>query len=1163
MRRSIRAIALGTIWVAPILVSAQVPFDAGTTPENSANDLAVGGRLTSDLILIKSSTPTIPLRYGSIVANSERIELGGRELVRGKDYSIDLESGVVYLMVPVKNGQSMVATYRYRPDAQKELSGLFSTGGAPTFKFDLMPGGVKALVGFGMTERGKDGNVISSNVYGLNNAFKFGGAGKLGGLMLFASREENSVESNYEYREKKKAEDLGSSSFMHQQLETKMLGGNVVLSYQDISKNFTAFSAVADAGYDQKTVDQLKKERGLERMSMGIQDMNLGSSKFSGGFKTVGDGDNSIEWRNYGFKSGGLQLNYNSQTVDKGFNRFKDLAEADRAQLQKEAGMSRQTMSGQFAQKTSKVSFEMNQVSDPNEKEIVRRSLSLDTTGFKLWIGDQEVESGFSRMSSLLAPEQGMYGREIGLSRQWFGMETGLLGKNMLVRFEQKFITSKSGDFKSEDVSFKGNGWSLEHATRDVSAGFTNLNSMQDAEKKDHAQVVANMYDPKGVALQGDDINRFLGTRGLSRSLTRFNAEPFKAWKFSFDALKLEGAKDEASVDTYDVQGPGFKAKYRKQNLGAQFNELASLMNVERQRLGTLQGLDRTDFALAFDFNKKSNFSFSNMSAESANSGGASRTSLQYNDPNLSVQLNARNVDPQFDGVNRLVDPEKDLLKTMQGFQQRDARIVWRLMPGLKLDSFVYESNNGMTEEARLIQNTRVDWALDKNTAFTFQTAGTKNADPLKTLFESNLQQFAVSRTMGSGGKFTYLHETQDFNGVDANRPDYDKHYFAYEAKLNQKTSLRTEQTRTRFDNGDKENVSTNVVTTEIAKNAGVSVTDTHIDREGDERDETRRLYGFYFDLPNGMRISYGYNRQMNGANGALQSTLGVTAGQIGGISVDQANYNTNSVDGQYNNATSNFQISTKKPLTLGFLHNFQISAGSDTQSQKSNWVKENKQLAVGFNIGSTAFGYAYRSQMHQSGYRAIDRAFSFKTDQNENRVFRAAIDYKIRTLPWGENVMIRNFGVYLKPAKDITLSNVVSTNPEDKANPNQLLGSVATKRQDNQWKLEWKRDQNFTLSGQWLEQQNYSEALVRHAGLNLTLFQGSGSPLTLYYGMRQSGWDDRKTSQEFSLRFDQRPGPNQVFSFYVGNVSYQNFTPNGYKNTNWTVRLDYQLRLK
>jgi len=50
-------------------------------------------------------------------------------------------------------------------------------------------------------------------------------------------------------------------------------------------------------------------------------------------------------------------------------------------------------------------------------------------------------------------------------------------------------------------------------------------------------------------------------------------------------------------------------------------------------------------------------------------------------------------------------------------------------------------------------------------------------------------------------------------------------------------------------------------------------------------------------------------------------------------------------------------------------------------------------------------------------------------------------------------------------------------------------------------------------------------------------------------------------SQQRYSLQFDQRPGPNQSFSFLVGNVSYEQEIANGVARNNFTLRVNYQLR--
>jgi len=89
------------------------------------------------------------------------------------------------------------------------------------------------------------------------------------------------------------------------------------------------------------------------------------------------------------------------------------------------------------------------------------------------------------------------------------------------------------------------------------------------------------------------------------------------------------------------------------------------------------------------------------------------------------------------------------------------------------------------------------------------------------------------------------------------------------------------------------------------------------------------------------------------------------------------------------------------------------------------------------------------------------------------------------------------------------------------------------------------------------------NSALRRTAGLNISLFENSGSPLKLFYGVEEvngAGQKHRLTSR-YSLQYDQKAGPNQSFNIFVGNVSYQFDIADGFKKDNWSIRLDYVLR--
>jgi hypothetical protein len=170
---------------------------------------------------------------------------------------------------------------------------------------------------------------------------------------------------------------------------------------------------------------------------------------------------------------------------------------------------------------------------------------------------------------------------------------------------------------------------------------------------------------------------------------------------------------------------------------------------------------------------------------------------------------------------------------------------------------------------------------------------------------------------------------------------------------------------------------------------------------------------------------------------------------------------------------------------------------------------------------------------------------------------------YKVRTLPWDEVIAIRDFNVVAKPAKNIEISHQMLTNPEV-VRSDVFLGSVPQAARANKWKVDYRQGANFTFGGEWQElMDEQNKTMVRTAGVNLKLFESKGSPLSLYYGLEQSSNPGlRRSIHRYSLKYDQKAGPNgQIFSLFLGNVSYQHNIADGQLRNNWTARLDYQFR--
>ena len=1139
----------------PAFAGAQSPFSA--TPGSVPAGATVGGQFTADRITLRAMGPGVPLRFGGVVPNTERVEFDGQLLKRGVDYSIDNDAGVVYLMRAQRQGQTLFVTYRH--EEGRAGSADSAARGVAGMKFDLVPGGMQAIVGLGMTERRADGSVVVSNQYGLNNSFQFG-SGRLKGLFLVGEKQQQDATSAYEFQKAGVAQDAGRSQFLLQNFQTGLAGGTVEIGYQDISSNFSGFNSVRDAGYDGKVVDQLQKERGLTRTSLAMRDVGIGGGvKVSNGFRSVGDGSGSVEWKNFGFQSNGLSMSWDSQAVDQGFNRFKDLGEADREQLKKEAGLTRENLTGSYKSSFGKLDFSENKIEDARGNGVVRRTVGLDAGKFKFNMGEQDVDQGFTRVNSLFDKERQSYGPELGLKRQWMSIQSQLY-KGAPIAFATSSLSSQKGSFQATDASASGNGWSLDHSVRGVDSSFTSMGAMPDSEIQGHIKAIASMY-AKDVQYKPDEKNLFLRGVGVERSFTRLSAQPFKGWNAQIEQFDLRGQKDHGSVRSFALGGKGFQVNLRQQSLGAQFSELDSLMNFEKQRLGSISGLDRTDFGLNFQV-AGTKVAASQMVASSPE-GDASRQALSLTAKGLDLSVAVRSVDLGFGSVNRLVDPEKDLLATLRGFDQRDIKAKWQILPNLEFEAQWFDANSDALQQDRFIRQTALRYRPDKQTDIQYSKQATQQEDPLKVLFANVTEQFSFSRSFGRYGTIHYLSDKREYDGLLANLPDSTKQYISYETKLNTKTSLKSEQTLTSFDNGDKENISANTVSTQISKGAGVSVTEVNVDRAGEARDETKHNYGFWVDLGGGMRFSYGYARHLNGDKaGTANTQMGMTAGILGGIQFGQTGYVENRWDDTRTQSFGNVQLSTARPFSLGFLRDVKLNFGLDTAADKAQWLKENRLISFTGKVGSNSLGYEYRSQMHPSGFRGIDRMFSFVTDPNDKQPLSASVKYKVRTLPWDDQVMIRDYSFTARPAKNVALTNQLQTNPEI-AKGDSILGSITQAARVNRWKLDVKNNPNLTIGGSWDELINdQTHTRVRTGGLNLTLFGASGSPVQLFYGVEQNDTGgNRKTTGRYHIRYDQRPGPNQTLSFFAGNVSYQYSVADGLSKNNLTLRLDYQIR--
>lgn len=1145
---------LGSACVFSGVVVAQTPFNGAGLQASPDSGATVAGTPTIDLITVKSSRPGFPLRFGNVVPGSESVEFDGKTLKKGSDYQIDYPAGVLYLMRAQKPGQIVRIVYRY--DKSKQASTVGQTqfsSTLPAFRFDLTSNGsMKAVIGFGLAERQADGNVLTSNVYGWQNATK-----NLNGLMLVGEREKADVQSGYEYTDKPGETPTGKSKFILQNFNAKVGGGTVEANYQDISSNFTSFSAVSSAGIDAAVTNQLAKEKGLKRFGFVVKDVKVGTAQISNGFRQVREGDASIQWKNFGFQTGGLKMSYTGQKVDPNFTRFGDLAEQDREQLRQEAGLSRQS----FNASLGAVSFSMNDVEDGKGDGIYRRAVDFKTNAFDLNVSDQRVDSGFTRFGNLWEAEKGQWGREAGITRQNLTMNAALFGSAKQPVFRYSAMKNDGGKYVASDLNLASKTWSLQSVSRGSDKGFNQMGSMSEGEMDQNIRAIANMYGPS-VPTNPNDRGAFLNGVGINRDWNKISGTFSKNWTANIERMQLSNGDDKIGTERFSLGGPTSSLSYSHQKTGEQFRDFSRLMEFERQRLSIISGLDRTDFSLNSKLSRRTDFAFSKLDVNTPE-GGVKRNSVAIKDPKIEVAVNQRKVDKTFNQVSSLVDPEKDLLTALKGFTEQDVKLKWQLSPSLKLDLFTFDALNDDLGQSNRIRNFQFNWNPDKNTSIEAVRQGQEFRDPLQVLFANLTERISISRNFGRLGSLTYMNQTVDFDGVQNTSPDSKKQYVAYETKISPTTSVRTEQTRTQFENGDKENISANTISTELTKKAGVSLTDLKVDRNGEDRDEKRRNYGFWLDLGKGLKVSYGYVRQINGLQGTLNSNVQITPGTLDWFQLQNASYTENRWDGQNSQGLSNLAFQTARGLNLGLINDFKFAFSMDTATDRTNWVRENRTGGISGKIGSNNFSLDYRSQMHASGFRGIDRSFRFETDQSDKRAFRGHFYYTARQMPNDSVVMIRDLGFSYKN-KNIELSHSLMTNPKtQQPYPDLPMFQITDPWRVSKWAMKWDMNPSNTLTGAYEERINdFTRENSRLAGVTFDLFKNSGSPLQLFWGLEQRwGNVERQTLQRFSIRYDQRPGPNQLLSLYVGNVSYQHMIAPGFKRNNLSLNVNYQLK--
>ncbi len=1114
------------------------------------------GKPVVDLMPGRRSGLGYPLRYPNIVKGSVRAEINGRPLREGQDFNIDYSGGMIFVLTEIKPTDSLRVSYRYDPNAKVESNG----SAMPMFNLNF--GGnssIKMLLGFSGAQRFADGTLVTSNNFGMQNSFGFKG-GSMQGMFLMSSqaKSELQVDETSLDRTATKQGENAIDSLILQNFDIKTGDVKINASYQNVGTKFSGFGMLQGSGMDAKQANQLEKEKGLSRIGLGFSAGNENSLSFSNSYRSIDDGNAKIEFQNYGIKGNGFSAYYNLRSIDSNFSRFKDLAEGDRDQMMKERGITRTGMGGSLGFFNSTLKFDQNMIEDPSGS-IERNGFSFNSPWMIASYNTQNISAGFNRINDLAEGERGQWIRERGMNRTDFNFAIPNKDKAPFLSFGSKSIEHTDKDFSNSFGALNYGGLTAEFWNRSIEAGFNRLGDLSQGELDSMILQNIRAYDAN-AQLNGNDRGFIVRESGIDRSFARLGYQFGKDYKVDWNQYEIGAGDDRIERQNFSISGPKGFLSYRHQEIDPEFGRIGDLMERERQLYSGQQGFGRTELSGKYNINPKSSLDFSTLQIDSLQ-GGLQRTSLSYVSPGLELRAGMREVDDEFVRAGEVNDPEKELFRELIGYSEYDLYMKVDLIKNFKLQASFLNAENGDPDDKKYRNSVNLLYSPTGKSLLSLNLFSNQYNSVNGALYNNELMASEYSQDFGKSGKINVRHETEEFGDNQSFHPDRETNAFRYETKLNGSTSISTEQIRTEFSNGGYENVQAYKLAWQVNKKLNLSTTYWAVDRDPTKNDQSTQDFGITYDFGNNFKLGYTYFRDLNTAGGGKRNyNWTLTPGSIGGINVS-GSYDDKRLDGIKTTSLGRFSISNPKPFQLGFMKDVTFRFGYEGLKDSGLYQKENQIADFATNIFGSQFGLSYGEVLMPGQKYGVDKTVRFSLDPTGKKNLQLNAKYKMRSLPNNVEQIIRDYDFSYKMG-NFQIVHSYDSLPEQKQDGN-LLGSIALPTSTRNWALNWTPGKFASTEFNFQEVMRFDQkTLSRRASATVSLFNDSGSPVRLTYGLEQNAIrENRKTRAVYEVAFDQKPGPNQTFSLVIGTVNWYDGRDANEPWHSMRFRLDYQLK--
>lgn len=390
------------------LASANKIADSGITAKPAAVPTETG-LPASEVLRGNGGRAGYVLGHGNVIPGSEWVYVGLKRATVNKDYTIDYDSGSLFFIEPVRQSESVRIDYRY----QEKSKGERNVNGPGVMPLKFAGGNLQTNLTYSYRAADPEKGAGAPDIltYGLSNTMSFAGSSSLQSMFYVATPQTSNRLSLSQppAQQKKAAANSVKKDRLILQNADFSLGGKarLKLGFQDVGEGFAGISSLRDSkAAPDDVLNQLEKEKGINRMSIGLDVPTGATAGLSFSATRIKDKQNEIFSQAFGYTGSNFRFSYSNREVGKQFSRFKDIREADAAQMAAEAGVKRtgylmQFKTGTGAEKAPLWSG-LNFIRLQGETgELSYRSVDVDTGKVRIQADVRTMDPQFSQMTAL------------------------------------------------------------------------------------------------------------------------------------------------------------------------------------------------------------------------------------------------------------------------------------------------------------------------------------------------------------------------------------------------------------------------------------------------------------------------------------------------------------------------------------------------------------------------------------------------------------------------------------------------------------------------------------------------------------------------------------------------------------------------------------------